>query len=76
MTDTADPTTAETPPKRGRGRPPGAYGKYRPRLPEELKEPDELNPLAKKLNEDFITFHLTLVNGHILCKKDMKESRS
>ena len=51
MTDTADPTTAETPPKRGRGRPPGAYGKYRPRLPEELKEPDELNPLAKKLNE-------------------------
>ena len=52
MTDTADPTTAETPPKRGRGRPPGSYGKYRPRLPEELKAPDELNPLVQELNRE------------------------
>jgi phage terminase small subunit len=47
MSDAA-PTAAT--PKRGRGRPAGSYGKYRPRLPPELKEPDELNPLARELN--------------------------
>jgi hypothetical protein len=35
MTGAAE-SDVEDPPKRGRGRPPGTYGKYRPRLPPEL----------------------------------------
>lgn len=46
MTITAEPS-AETPQKRGRGRPPGAYGKYRPRMSKELKSKRD----AEKFNQ-------------------------
>jgi phage terminase small subunit len=64
----APPITDESTPKRGRGRPSGSYGKYRPRLPPELKEPDELNPLAQKLNE--------AINSEINSAEGQKRRRS
>lgn len=60
MTVTAEPSAAtEAPQKRGRGRPPGAYGKYRPRASKELNSPApgaNLNVRAAQLNRRELNF--------------------